>query len=296
MRPFAYCAPTSLAEAVGLLTEGGERARPFAGGTDLLVQMRLGLFAPDLLVDVKRIPELNEIAFNPEEGLNVGAAVPLWRVCEHPDITAAYPGLLDAAALIGGAAIQGRATLGGNLCNAAPSGDSLPAMIALSGRCLIAGPQGRRSVPVELFCRGPRKTVLGMGELLVAIHFPPPQPHSGARYLRFIPRNEMDIAVAGVGAWVALSADLGRVSAARIALGAVGPTPILAGAAGESLVGQAPTEEALAAAAALAQEAARPISDVRGTAAQRRHLVGVLARRALCGAVARAKGKVVHER
>lgn len=291
MRPIEYRAPTSVREAVALLAERGEGARPFAGGTDLLVQMRLGLLDPGLLVDVKRIPELNEISWDPPHGLTVGAAAPLCRVYEHPMVAAAYPALAEAAALIGGTAIRERATLGGNLCNAAPSGDSIPAMIALGAQATVAGPHGRRSVPVEAFCTAPRQTVLRPGELLVAIHFPLPRPHSGACYLRFTPRGEMDIAVAGVGAAIVLSDGLDAIVAARLALGAVAPAPLLAQAAGEALVGKAPTEEALAEAAGLAQQAARPITDVRGTAAQRRHLVGVLARRALREAVRRAQGE-----
>jgi carbon-monoxide dehydrogenase medium subunit len=210
---------------------------------------------------------------------------------EQPEIAAAYPGLIDAASIIGGTAIQGRATLGGNLCNAAPSGDAISAMLMLGATCLIAGPAGRRVMPAEAFCRGPGQTELGRGELLVSIHFPPPQRYTGARYLRFTPRREMDIAVAGAGAWLALSDDLTTIMAARIALAAVAPTPLLAWSAGESLRGKAPTEAAFAAAAALAQAEAKPITDVRGSAAQRRHLVGVLVKRALAGAVRRAKGE-----
>jgi CO/xanthine dehydrogenase FAD-binding subunit len=291
MRPFEYQAPISIPEVIALLAQPGKRARPLAGGTDLLVQMRQGLFDVDLLVDLKRIPELTGVTFDPEEGLTVGAGVSCDDLCRHPDVWNQYPGLTDAASIIGGPAIRGRATIGGNLCNAAPSGDTIPAMIVLRATCTIAGPEGARTVPVEAFCTAPRRTVLGPGELLVSLHFPPPVPHASARYLRFIPRGEMDIAVAGVGAWVALSEDHARITDARVALAAVAPTPLLVEAAGASLVGEAPTEEAFAEAARLAQEAARPITDVRGTAPQRRHLVGVLTRRALRGATRRAKGR-----
>ena len=166
-------------------------------------------------------------------------------------------------------------------------------MIVLGASCTIAGPQGRRDVPVESFCTGPGSTVLARGELVVSLHIPPPQSHSGACYLRFIPRHEMDIAVAGAGAWIRLGDD-GRILDARIALASVAPTPLLAAEAGRSLVGKPPDEDAFAEAARLAQEAARPISDVRGTAAQRRHLVGVLTKRALRGAARRAKGEAVY--
>ena len=290
MRSFEYCAPTSISEAVAVLAEKGERARAFAGGTDLLVQLRQGLLDLDLVVDVKNIPELSEITFSPSKGLTLGAAVPCCRIYEHPDVVENYPGLVDAVAIIGGIAIQGRASVGGNLCNAAPSGDCIPALIVLGAICTIAGPLGNRTVPVECFCTAPGQTVLNRGEMLVSMHLPIPRPNSGARYLRFIPRNEMDLAVAGVGASVVLSEDHETISAARIALGAVAPTPLLAVAAGEYLVGKALSEEVVAEAATLAQQAARPISDVRGTAAQRRHLAGVLTRRALRGAILRAKG------
>ena len=290
MKPFAYQAPTALQEAVAVLAAAGERARPLAGGTDLLVQMRRGLLAPDLLVDVKRVPELGQLGTGADGQLRIGAAVPLDRVGRHPAVRAGYPALADAAGLIGSVAIRSRASLGGNLCNAAPSADSVPALIVLGATALVAGSSGSRSLPVERFCTGPGQTVLRHDELLVALDLPPALPRSGSGYLRFTPRGEMDIAVAGVAAWLLLGED-GRVAAARIALGAVGPTPLVATEAAQALVGRAPTEEALAEAAALAQAVARPIEDVRGTAAQRRHLVGVLARRALAAALERARGE-----
>jgi len=290
MKPFTYQAPASIGEAVALLADPTRHACPFAGGTDLLVQLRRGLAEADLLVDVKRIPELNRVSFDPATGLTVGAAVSCAILCEHPDVQRVYPGLVDAASLIGGAAIQARATLGGNLCNGAPSGDSIPAMIVLGATCTVAGPPGTRTVSVESFCTAPGQTVLRKGEMLVSIHFPVPPPRSGACYVRFIPRREMDIAVVGAGAWVQLSDDRTTIADAHIALAAVAPTPLLAETAGAALAGQLPTEESFAQAARLAQEAARPISDVRGTQAFRRHLVGVLVRRALRGAVGRAKG------
>jgi CO/xanthine dehydrogenase FAD-binding subunit len=288
MKPFAYQAPTTVDEAVTLLAGEDGRARPLAGGTDLLVQLRRHQLEVDLVVDVKRIPELNVITLDPAKGLTVGAAVTCARLCEHPGLRQAYPGLVDAVSIIGGAALQGRATVGGNLCNAAPSGDSIPAMIVLSATCTVAGPGGMWTVPAEAFCAAPGVSVLRKGEVLVSIHFPAPTPLSGASYVRFIPRGEMDIAVAGAGAWMTLSEDRSRIVAARVALSAVAPTPLLVESAGEALVGQAPSEEAFAQAAMLAQGAARPISDVRGTSAQRRHLVGVLVKRALRNAAGRA--------
>jgi carbon-monoxide dehydrogenase medium subunit len=209
-------------------------------------------------------------------------------------VSEAYPGLIDAASIIGGPAIRERATLGGNLCNAAPSGDTIPAMIVLGATCTVAGPYGTRTVAAEQFCIAPGENVLGEGEMLVSIHFPSPRPNAGAHYLRFIPRGEMDIAVTGAGASVLLSDGHTEITDARIALAAVAPTPLLVDAAGDSLVGKAPDEDAFAEAARLAQEAACPITDVRGTEAQRRHLVGVLVRRALRGAASRAKGEAVN--
>ena len=293
MKPFAYKAPTTLNEAVALLAEKNGKARPLAGGTDLLVQLRLNLHDLDLVVDVKKIPELNQLRFDPAEGLTIGAAVPAAQVYETGAVADNYPGLIDAATIIGGVAIQGRATLGGNLCNASPSGDAISAMIALGATCAIAGPAGTRQVAIEDFCTGPGKTVLKPGELLVSLHIPVPKANAGAHYLRFTPRMEMDIAIVGVGASVVLNEAHTEITEARIALAAVAPTPLLAEAAAKSLVGKAPSEEAFAEAAKLAQEIATPISDVRGSAAQRRHLVGVLVKRALRGAVARAKGETV---
>ena len=239
---------------------------------------------------LKRILDLNLITFDPVNGLTIGATVCCACLCEHPDVREAYPGLIDAASIIGGTAIQGRATLGGNLCNAAPSGDSIPAMIVLGATCTIVGPRGTRNVAAEAFCTGPGQTVLEVDELLVSIHFPPPEPRSGARYLRFTPRREMDLAIAGAAAWVVLSEDQAAIVDARIALAAVAPTPLRVAAAEAALTGREAGEDAFAEAARLAQGAARPITDVRGTAAQRRHLVGVLVKRTLRDAVRRARG------
>jgi CO/xanthine dehydrogenase FAD-binding subunit len=205
VRDFEYVAPRTLSESVALLAKHGERARILAGGTDLLVQLREGRREADAVVDVKHVPELNELTIN-SQGLRIGAAVPCCGIYEHPEVVNQYPGLVDAVSLVGGIQIQSRASLGGNLCNASPAADGIPVLIALEGVCDIAGPKGTRSVPVEQFCTAPGKTVLGRGEFLVRFRFPPPKKQSGAAYLRFIPRNEMDIAVVGVGAIVQLDA------------------------------------------------------------------------------------------
>ncbi|MCZ6866386.1 MAG: xanthine dehydrogenase family protein subunit M [Chloroflexi bacterium] len=289
MQDFEYVAPKTLNEAVQLMAEKGSRARAMAGGTDILVQLRGGRFKIDRLVDIKGVPEMNQLSCSTAEGLTLGAAVPCYRIYEDQTIQKMYPGLVDAAFIIGGIQIQGRASVGGNLCNASPSGDTIPALIALGAICVIEGPKGRRTLPVEDFCVAPGKNAMEDGELLVALQFPPPAPRSGAHYLRFIPRNEMDIAVAGSGVSVVLDEDRQHIKSARISLAAVGPTPIFAREAGDLLAGKEANEESFEAAAEAAKAAARPITDMRGTIKQRVHLSGVLTKRALRKAVARAK-------
>ena len=283
-------APNTLSEAVSILASKGDRARVIAGGTDLLVQLRGGRRSVDVVVDIKGIPELNELSYDSQNGLTLGAAVPCYRIYQDEEIAAAYPGLMDAATLIGGIQIQGRASIGGNLCNSAPSGDSIPPVIVLGGVCNIAGPNGTRQVPSEDFCTGPGRNVLQDNELLVSISIPAPQAHSGANYLRFIPRNEMDIAVAGVGSSVVLDASGQNFVSARIALASVAPIPVLCTDAANSLAGKPVSDEAIQEASDKAIEASSPISDMRGTIRQRRHLVGVLTRRTLNNAVQRARG------
>jgi carbon-monoxide dehydrogenase medium subunit len=287
MNAFDYAAPTSLREAVALLADKGDRARVLAGGTDILVQLREGRRRLDWLVDIKKIPEVNELICDATQGLIVGAAVPCSLLYEHPALPKLYPGLNDAVSLIGGIQIQNRASIGGNLCNASPAGDSIPALIAAGGVCHIAGSNGTREVPVEQFCTAPGKTALKPGELLVRVRFPAPKKREGSAYLRFIPRNEMDIAVVGVGVSVTLEGD--KCVAARVSVGAVAPTPLLVADAGQALVGTTLDDRALAQAAERARAAARPISDMRGDAEYRRHLVGVLVQRALRIAHERAK-------
>jgi carbon-monoxide dehydrogenase medium subunit len=215
--------------------------------------------------------------------------VPCYRVYEDKTIQQLYPGLVDSAFIIGGIQIQGRASVGGNLCNAAPSGDTIPALIVLGGQAVIAGANGQRTVPVEEFCTGPGQNILKPGELLVSIKLPPPKPRSGAHYLRFIPRNEMDIAVVGVGASVVLDSSKTKIESARIALASVAPTPVLATEAANLLVGKEANEASIEEAAEAAKKAAKPIDDMRGTVKQRIHLVGVLTKRALRKAIERAK-------
>lgn len=285
-----FATPKTLSEAVGMMASKGDRARALAGGTDLLVQLRGGRRSADLVVDIKEIPELNELSYDSQKGLVVGAAVPCYRIYQNQAVISNYPGLIDAAALIGGIQIQGRATIGGNLCNAAPSGDSIPPVIVLGGVAHIAGPNGNREVPTEDFCTGPGQSVMQPGEILVSIHIPAPQPNSGASYLRFIPRNEMDIAVAGVGSSVVLDASGQNFVSAKISLASVAPTPVLARDAGDSLAGKPVSEATIQEASDKAMADAIPINDMRGTIRQRTHLVGVLTRRTLNNAIQRARG------
>lgn len=283
-----YEAPASIDAAAEAFKRLGSNARALAGGTDLLVQMRAGRRDNRVVVDVKKVPELSAIAWDPTKGLTLGAAVPCYKIAEHPDVREHYAGLIDVVEMIGGTPIQGRASVGGNLCNAAPSADSIPALIAYSAICHIVGPGGVRHLPVEEFCVGPGKNALDDNEFLVSLHLPPPPPNSGARYIRFIPRNEMDIAVVGVG--VSVTLENGNFQSARVALASVAPTPLYVPTAGEAVAGKPVNEETIAAAAEAAKEAAKPISDMRAPAEYRKHLCAVLTRRAIEDAVERARG------
>jgi carbon-monoxide dehydrogenase medium subunit len=292
VKPIDYAAPKTLAQAISLLAKHGDRARILAGGTDILVQLREGRRDYDLLVDIKHIRQLNELVCSPrskQPDLRIGAAVPCYRIYQQKNVRKYYPGLIDAVELIGGIQIQNRASVGGNLCNASPAADTIPPLIVHQAKCIIAGPEGERAVPVENFCTAPGRTVLKPGELLVGLHMPLPFSHFGANYQRFIPRNEMDIAVVGVGSSVTLDEDKTRCVAARIALAAVAPTPLLVPEAGAALVDGEISDALIDKAAELAQAAAKPISDMRGDADYRRHLVGVLTKRTLREAIKRAK-------
>jgi carbon-monoxide dehydrogenase medium subunit len=289
VRDIQYAAPQSVTDAVAILNQFGNRARVLAGGTDLIVQVREHIRDVDVLVDGKQIPELMALSYSPDAGLSLGAAVPCYVVYGNPEAIRHYPGLVDAASIIGGTAIQGRASVGGNLCNSGPAADSIPALIAYSAVAVIAGPNGERTVPVEEFCTAPGVNVLQEGELLVSIRIPAQKPRTGGKYLRFIPRNEMDIAEVGAAAWVELDESGERILSARIALAAVAPRPLFVPAVGAALAGQPINDDTLATAAAIARDAAIPISDQRGTAEHRKHLAGVLTRRALQGAIDRAR-------
>ena len=283
---YGYARPTSVEEAVSVLAsaaEAGQRTQMLAGGTDVLVQMRSVDREPRTLVDVKHIAETNRVEIGADE-VFVGAAVPSGVLNENAELKAIFPGLLESADLIGSTQIQGRASIGGNLCNSSPAGDTIPAIIAAGGMCVIAGPSGTREVACEDFLTGVGTNVLGDTEFLLGMRFPRPPARSGDAYLRFIPRTEMDIAVAGAGVALSLDGD-GNCVHARVAIGAVAPTALLVPAAGEALVGTRVDDAALAAAGAACSDAASPITDKRGTVEYRRKVVGVLCRRA--GAIAR---------
>ena len=289
MKWFDYQAPTTLADVLTQIASHPS-AYLLAGGTDLLVQLRAGRKQTDLVVDIKNVPELNEISFHPATGLILGAAVCCAATYENPAVKTHYPSLAEVAQIIGGTQIQGRASIGGNLCNAAPSADTIPLLIALGATCRVASATGERMIAAEDFCVAPGQNAMQPGEMLVSIQFPAPGKGSGAHYLRFIPRNEMDIAVAGVGASVVI--EDGIFKQARIALSSVAPKPLFVTTAGESLVGKPVNAESISAAAELAKSAASPITDMRGTAEYRRHLCSVLTQRALEAAVKQAQQEI----
>ena len=289
MQVIDYVSAGSVQEVVGLLTSKNEKARVLSGGTDLLVQLRENRRKAELLIDLKNIPELTSIHYDPQIGLWIGAAASCSEICRNNSVLELYPGLVDAIRLIGGVQIQSRASIGGNLCNASPAADSIPALIVHNAKCLIVNNNGTHEVRVERFCVAPGRNVLQDGEFLLAIVVPVIPKNYGAHYLRFIPRNEMDIAVVGAGASVTLDPKKEKILSARIALGAVAPTPLFVEEAGLFLVDKEITQENIREAAAIAQAAASPISDLRGTAEHRRHLCAVLTKRALERAIERAR-------
>jgi len=282
-----YEAPGSLEGAVALLAEATGDARVLAGGTDLLVQMRADIVDPELIVDIKKIPETRAIT-EEKGGWRIGAAVTGAELKEHARLQKAWPGVVEAANLIGSTQVQGRATLGGNLCNGSPAADSVPALIAAGAVATLAGPQGTRDLPVEDVMLGPRKLALRKGEFVVSFLLPPRPKGSSDAYLRFIPRTEMDIAVVGAG--VSLTVDgAGTITAARVGLGAVAARVLLVAEAAQAIMGSrldAAAQERLSAAA---RAACRPIDDKRGTTEFRIDVAGVLTRRAALIALDRAR-------
>ena len=290
MREFGFEQPMTVDDAVMLMNSVGARA--LAGGTDLVPQMREGRRSVDRVVDLKRISALTGISELPDGGLSIGAAASAASIAKHPRVSKDYPAIASSVRLIGSLQVQNRASLGGNICNAAPSADAIPAVLCYRARAVIAGPGGRREIAMEDLFQGPGRTTLAQGEILTAIDLPPPAPRSAAHYLRFTPRREMDIAIAGAGTWIRLGEDQ-RITEAQIYLASVGPTPVKASSAEQSLIGKMPSPDVLKEAGRRASEDARPISDTRGSADYRRSLVTTLTVRAL-GVCCRSLGLEVE--
>jgi CO/xanthine dehydrogenase FAD-binding subunit len=288
MSSLSYAAPTSIDEAVGILAGAQGLARVMSGGTDLLVQLRSGRTKPDIIVDTKKIPGIMGIK-DADGGFVIGAATSCAVLGEHAGLAAAYPGVVEASGLIGSTQVQGRCSLAGNLCNASPAADSVPAMIAARATAIVVGPNGQRAVPVEQIVTGPGRTSLAKGEFILEFHLPKPAPRSSDAYLRFIPRTEMDIAVVGAGIRLALDAG-GTIVDACVALGAVAPTQMLVPEGAKAIIGTKLDDAALAKLDAAARAVCNPITDKRGTIDFRIKVAGVLARRAAAIAYKRAGG------
>ncbi|AZO44300.1 xanthine dehydrogenase family protein subunit M [Mesorhizobium sp. M7D.F.Ca.US.005.01.1.1] len=284
-----YIRPLSMEDAVGQLAGSSGTSAILAGGSDLLVRMKGGFIEPDLIVDIKAIDGLSEIRETPE-GFSIGAAVPCAVLGESAALKKAWPGVVEAAKLIGSKQVQGRCTITGNLCNASPAADSVPALVAAGARAVVVGPAGRRTIPVQSVPTGPGKTSLAKGEIIEAILLDKRAPRSGDAYLRFIPRTEMDIAVVSAGVNLTLD-EHGVVKSARVALGAVAATVLLVEEAAQVLIGSKLDEATLERLAKVCAGACRPIDDKRGTIEFRRKVAGVLAKRAATTAYARAGGK-----
>lgn len=279
MQAFDYHAPQSVPEALGLLRQYGDRARPMAGGTDILLFMEGGKIAPENLVDLSRIPDLTEINYDPAHGLRLGALTTMRDIERSPVIRAHYPALTESTLELAGVQIRNMATIGGNTCNASPAADTIPALMALDAVAVISGADGERRVIYTALFQGPGKTVIGQDELLTAIELPPPAPHSGSHYIKLAIRKAMDIAIVGAGASVTLDGD--TVTDCRITLGAVGPTVVRACDAENLLRGNPLDETTLNHVAAAATAIANPISDQRASAGYRKKMVGVLTRQVL---------------
>jgi carbon-monoxide dehydrogenase medium subunit len=284
-----YETPASAKEAAGLLKKEKGAAFLLAGGTDLLVKLKMGIVEPDLVVDIKRIPKISEIQSS-TKGFTIGAAVSGAELGEHAGLKKAWPGVVEAANLIGSDQIQGRSTLPGNLCNASPAADSVPALIAAGAKAVVVGPLKKRTVAVEKIVIGPGKTSLAKGELIEAITLPKAEPRSGDAYLRFTPRTEMDIAVVGIA--ISLKLERGVIKKARVVLGAVAPTAIVVAAAAKAIVGSKLDDKTLDKLAAACSAACNPIDDKRGTIEYRVRVAGVLAKRAAKIAFQRAGGSL----
>jgi carbon-monoxide dehydrogenase medium subunit len=285
VRRFELALPESLDDCLRLLAQRGPETKLLAGGTDLLPQMKNSVVMPKRVIDLSGVARVKVLECD-AKGLRIGAAVPARQVEQDPRVREGYAAVAESAALLGSVQVRNLATVGGNICNAAPSADMAPPLVALEAQAVIAGPKGERRVPLSDFFTGVHETVVGPDELLVEIFVPAPGPHSGGCYIRHTPRRELDIAVVGVASQVTIAN--GVCAKARISLAAVAPTPVRATAAEAALEGKPLTPELIERAADLAGQAAKPISDQRGSADFRRHLVRILTRRTLTTALARA--------
>lgn len=282
MIDFEYCVPGSLEEAISALRNGRKATRVLAGGTDLIVQMKAGQVSPAVVMDIKKVPELNRLESDGDDTLHIGAVVPLSRIIAFPPVMEKFAMLHQACSLIGSVRIRNRATMGGNICNAAPSADSASPLLCLGARAIITGLKGKtRAVPLESFFVGPGQTILADDELLVEVEIPAPPAASAGVYLRHTPREEMDIAVVGGASFLVMDTWEKQCREARIALGAVAPTPVRAPEAETFLQGKELSDDVIEEASVIAAGAASPISDMRGSAEYRRELVKVLVRRTL---------------
>ncbi|MBV9834664.1 MAG: xanthine dehydrogenase family protein subunit M [Alphaproteobacteria bacterium] len=288
MNDVRYSAPSTLDEASKAMLAANGTGWILAGGTDLLVQMRSGMRKPGVIVDIKKIDEMMTVQDLGGGSYRIGAAVSGAVLGEHKALKKAWPGVIEAINLIGSKQVQGRASAGGNLCNASPAADSGPALVAAGAILAIHGPNGRREIPVEKLHSGPGRTTLAPGEILVSFTLPARPKGSSDAYLRLIPRTEMDIAVVGVGVNLTISG--GKCTAARVGLGAVAPTVLLVEDAGKALVGSSLDDAAIEKAAAACRAACKPINDKRGTIEYRTKIAGVLLKRSTAIAIERAKG------
>lgn len=289
MPRFEYLEARTLRQAISLCQRHGEEARIVAGSTDFLVRWRLGAWKPQYVINIQHVPGLSRVSYSAGNGLRLGALVTVQTLESHAVIRRRYPALAVAAATFAGVQVRNLATVGGNICNASPAGDTLPALLAFDAQCRIVGSDGERWVPLEEFFTGPGQTVLELGEILVELRLPPPLPNSGSLYIKHSPRSAMDIATVGVASVVSLQ-DRGTVCRdAKIALGAVAPEPVRAHGAEDMLRGQVLTPELIAAAASEAQRGSSPIDDIRGTGEHRKAMVLVLTQRTLERAIAMAR-------
>ncbi len=281
MKRFEYLEARTVRQAISMLQRYGENARIVAGSTDFLVRWRAGVWNPDHVINIQRVAGLGRITYSSRNGLRIGALVTVRTLEQHPIVRRRYPALAMAAASFAGVQVRNLATVGGNICNASPSGDTIPALLVFGAECRIAGPDGDRWVALDQFFTGPGQTVLRNGELLAEVRVPPPPPNTGSHYIKHSPRGAMDIATVGVASLVSLDGRRGPCSEALIALAAVAPTPVRAYSAEDILRGQGLNQELIQAAADSARDGVKPIDDIRGSAEHRKEIVGVLTRRTL---------------